>query len=208
MKKIALISQKGGTGKTTLTLNLAVYAESVGLTTAICDLDPQGSSLVWYKKRKSQGLEAPLVKSLHAVGIEDILEKLEQVGADLVFFDTAPHSQNEALVTAKNSDLIIIPCKPSLVDLTAIKSTVDIVTLAGKPAIGVITMTPSQSNITEQARKAIGQYGVTIAPTNIGNRIAFVHSFTEAKGVVEYEPHGQATEEIKELFDFIQKHTI
>lgn len=207
MKKIALISQKGGTGKTTLAINLAVEAGERGLVTAIFDLDPQGSSLVWYKKRKMQGLDTPLVKSLHAVSIDETLEKAEQAGADLIIFDTAPHSQNEALITAKHSDLILIPCKPSLVDLKAISSSVDIVSLANKPAVGVLTMTPSQSSITEQARKAIEQYNIKIAPINIGNRIAFVHAFTEAQGVVEYDPHGQASTEIKELFKFIQEQT-
>lgn len=205
MKKIALISQKGGTGKTTLSLNLAVEAERNGLKTAVFDLDPQGSSLVWFKKRKMQNISDPLVQSLHAVGIEDMLPLIEKAGADLVIFDTAPHSQNEALTTAKNADLILIPCKASLVDLTAIKSSVDIVSLAGKKAVGVLTMTHSQSSITEQAKKAIQQYNIPLAPVTIGNRIAFVYAFTEAQGVVEYEPAGQAAEEIKELFKFLQK---
>jgi len=200
MNIISVISQKGGTGKTTLSINLAIASEISGKSAAIFDLDPQGSSMSWKDNRE---IESPAVVSLHAVRIANYLETAKSNGAKLVIFDTAPHSQKDALDAAQAADLILIPCKPSLVDLKAISSSVKIAQLAGKPAVVVLTQTPSFGSLTQEATEAIKSYGVPIAPVTIGNRIAFVHSFTDGKGVQETEQNSKASCEILALYSFI-----
>lgn len=200
MKIVAIISQKGGAGKTTLALNLAVASELAGFPAAIFDLDPQASSMGWKDSRVD---ESPAVVSLHSARISHYLETARQSGAKLVIFDTAPHSQKDALEAAQAADIILIPCKPSLVDLRAISSSVKIAQLANKPTIAILTQTQARGSLTNEAAQAIKSYDVTLAPVTIGNRMAFVHAFTAGKGVLETEPHGKASEEITILFSFI-----
>lgn len=200
MQTIAVISQKGGAGKTTLAINLAIAAELAGKPAAIFDLDPQASSMGW---KDSRSEESPAVISLHAARIPHYIETARQGGAGLVIFDTAPHSQKDALDAAAAADLILIPCKPSLVDLRAISSSVKIAQLADKPAIAVLTQTPPRGSLTEEAAEAIKGYGIPLAPVTIGNRMAFVHAFTMGKGVQETEADSKAAEEIATLYRFI-----
>lgn len=200
MKIISIISQKGGAGKTTLAINLAVASELAGKSAAIFDLDPQASSMGWKDSRIE---EAPAVISLHSARISKYLDTASQSGAKLVIFDTAPHSQKDALEAAQLSDLILIPCKPSLVDLRAISSSVKIAQLAGKPVVSILTQTQARGSLTEEATEAIKSYKVELAPMTIGNRMAFVHAFTAGKGVMEIEPHSKAGKEIADLFFFI-----
>jgi chromosome partitioning protein len=200
MKTVAVISQKGGAGKTTIALNLAVAAELAGQPTAIFDLDPQASSSGWKDSRQN---EAPVVLSLHSARLPYYLDTAMTNGAKLVIIDTAPHSQKDALDAAQAADLILIPCKPSLVDLRAISSSVKIAQLAERPAIAVLTQTQARGGLTEDAAKAIRGYGTPLAPITVGNRMAFVHAFTLGKGVLETEPDSKASEEIKALYSFI-----
>src|SRR3990170_519936 len=193
MKVLAIISQKGGTGKTTLALNLAVASELSGNPAAVFDLDPQASSMSWKDNRPD---ESPAVVSLHSARISHYLETARQSGAKLVIFDTAPHSQKDALEAAQASDLILIPCKPSLIDLRAISASVKIAQLASKPAVAILTQTQARGSLTNEAVEAIKSYDVILAPVTIGNRMAFVHAFTDGKGVLETEPNGKAGEEI------------
>jgi len=200
MRIIAVISQKGGAGKTTLALNLAIASELAGKPAAIFDLDPQASSMGWKDSRVE---ESPAVISLHSARISHYLETARQSGAKLVIFDTAPHSQKDALEAAQVSDLILIPCKPSLVDLRAISSSVKISQLAGKPAVAILTQTQARGSLTDEAAEAIKSYEVDLAPMTIGNRMVFIHAFTAGKGVLEIEPQSKASEEITTLFSFI-----
>ena len=200
MKKIAIISQKGGTGKTTLAINLAVASTLTGTSSAIFDLDPQASSMGWKDSRIE---ESPAVISLHAARIHHCLDTAQQRGAGLIIFDTAPHSQKDALDAAQVSDLILIPCKPSLVDLRAIRSSVKIAQMAGKMAVAVLTQTLPRGSLTHEAAEVIKGYGIPLAPVTIGNRITFVHAFTVGKGVQETEPDSKASTEISKLYFFI-----
>ena len=130
MKTIAILSQKGGTGKTTLALHLAVAAERAGHTAVIIDLDPQSSAGGWGDSREA---DAPTVATGHAPRLGSILEAAAANGAGLALLDTAPHSQGDALAAAQAADVLLIPCRPGILDLRAIGATVQIAKLAGKP---------------------------------------------------------------------------
>jgi chromosome partitioning protein len=202
MLKIAILSQKGGAGKTTLGLNLGVAAELKKASTAIIDLDPQASITQWGDSRE---IESPVVVSAQAARLPQILDTCKENGADLVIIDTAPHAEHSALEAARIADLVLIPCRPSIVDLRAIGSTIDICRIADTRAYVVLNQTPSRGTLAQDASQAIADLQVDVAPVQIGQRIAYVHAITAGQGVLEYEPRGKASDEIQKLYKFIMK---
>lgn len=204
MQTFSIISQKGGTGKTTLALNLAVAAEASGIACVIIDLDPQASAKEWSRSRER---DAPVVISAHASQLDEVLATAKDNGAALCIIDTAPHSERDALAAARAADLILIPCRPTVLDLRAIKSTKDLADLARVPALAVINAAPPRGHLADEAVEVIKNYGLEVAPLILTQRAAFVHSLTVGKTVLEYEPSSKAAEEVRELFMIACKHS-
>lgn len=203
MKTIAILSQKGGTGKTTLALHLAVAAESFGHTAAVIDLDPQSSAGGWGDSRSAEG---PTVAIAHAPRLASILAAAAANGATVAFLDTAPHSQGDALAAAQAADAILIPCRPGILDLRAIDATVQIARLSKKPAAVVLNACPPQGRaLIEEAAEAVRGYGVEVAPIRITQRAAYAHALAGGQTAQEYEPSGKASEEIKQLYEWTCK---
>ena len=196
MITIAVISQKGGAGKTTLAINLAVASELEGTPAVIADLDPQASASAWAEGREG---DTPAVIAETADGLTDLLEHARTLGAGIALIDTAPHAKGAASVAARAADLILIPCRPSILDLVAIAASHAIAVDAGKPAAAVLCAVPARGPLTDDAESAIGSYGLAVSPIRIGQRAAFVHAATAAAGVLESAPAGKAADEIRAL---------
>jgi len=203
IKTIAMLSQKGGTGKTTLALHLAVAAERAGAAAVIVDLDPQASASGWSDLRQA---EAPVVISAQATRLSQVLKTAESHGASLVLIDTAPHVESAALAAARAADLILIPCRPAILDLKAIGMTIDLVRIAGKPAVVVLNAVPPRGSLTHEAGEAVEGYGIPLSPVSLGHRSAFVHALTAGATAQEYEPRGKAAEEITKLYTWLCRH--
>ena len=109
MKVIAVIAQKGGAGKTTLSIATAVAAVADGLSAAVVDLDPQATAANWSDRRKA---ESPVVISAQAARLPRILDAAADQGADLVIIDTAPRAEQGSLAAAKAADLVLVPAVP------------------------------------------------------------------------------------------------
>lgn len=198
MTTISILSQKGGAGKTTIAINLAGAAEAEGLQTAIIDLDPQASAKAWHDHRQK---ESPVVISAQAARLQDVLATASTHGAGLCIIDTAPHSETAALAAAKAADLVLIPCRASYIDLKAISTSVDLVQLAKRPALFVLScVRPGDKSLPDQAEQALAVHGIPVSPVRITLRSAFVHALTAGQTVTEYEPDGAAAGEIRALF--------
>lgn len=201
MKTIAIQSQKGGTGKTTTALNLAVAAERAGHAAVVIDLDPQASAAGWKDTRPG---ETPVVVSVAPARLSQALQAAQEGGADVVLIDTAPHAESAALAAAKAADLILIPCRPGILDLRAIGTTADLVRIAGKPAFVVLNaMPPGATRLIADARAAVAVHGLDVAPVVIQQRAAFGHALTAGQTAQEYEPGGKAAEEIGQLYRWL-----
>lgn len=200
MKTIAILSQKGGTGKTTMALHLAVAAEAAGHAAVVIDLDPQSSAAGWGEGR---GEEGPTVVIAHAPRLSSILDAAASNGVALAILDTAPHSQADALAAAQAADAILIPCRPGILDLRAIGATVQIAKLAGKPAAVVLNACPPQGRaLADEAEQAVRGYGLEVSPVRLIQRAAFAHSLAAGQTAQEYEPHGKAAEETHQLYEW------
>lgn len=203
MKTVAILSQKGGTGKTTLALHLAVVAQQAGHVAVVIDLDPQASAAGWKDSRQN---ETPIVISVPAARLSQALQAAMNGGADLVVLDTAPHSSEVALAAAEAADLVLIPCRPGILDLRAIGTTARVVKLAGKPAYVVLnTVPPRASNVLADARAAVAVHGLNVAPVALQQRAAYAHSLTAGQTAQEYERQGKAAEEIAALYAWLRR---
>ena len=200
MKIVAIISQKGGVSKTTLSIHLAVMAQMQGKQAAIVDLDPQASATQWKDIRAA---DTPAVVSAQAARLPQVLESARSAGADIVILDTAPHSDGIAVAAARVADLILIPTKCGILDLQAVANSADIVSIANKPAAIVLSAVPVRGQTAEQAREALQSLGLEICPLTTGDRAAYRNSLVLGLTAQEYEPNGKAAEEIKELYKWI-----
>ena len=202
MKTLSVLSRKGGTGKTTLAVNLSVAAERSGHKVAIVDLDSQASASEWNDWREAG---TPEVVSVHSARLPQELHRLEQQGITFVILDTPPKIEDIALDAAKVADLAIIPCKPSAFDLKAIEKTILVGNMAKCPMRIVFNAVRARSSMLHPAKRAVQVYDVDVSPCVIGDRIVFSHSVMEGLGVMEYEPKGKASIEIQALFRYISR---
>src|SRR6478752_2311204 len=110
MRTIAFVTQKGGTGKSSLAVSLAVAAQENGLKVYVLDLDPQGTSKNWYERREA---EAPQVAAIEASKLNMALATLAKQGIDLVVIDTAGVDSPATVAAMQAADLCLIPARPS-----------------------------------------------------------------------------------------------
>lgn len=200
MKTISILSNKGGAGKTTLAIHLAVAAEQSLKQAAVLDLDPQGSATTWSEARAA---ETPAVVPTHARHLERVLAAADQEGADIAIVDTAPHSEATSLAAARATDLVLVPCRPTLFDLHAIRETLDIAQLAKTPALLILNAVPPRGRFAEQAREAIGTYNIQPAPYHLSHRVAYMHAIVNGITAQEYQPKSKAADEVHQLFDYL-----
>ena len=163
---IALISQKGGVGKTTLAIHLATAFAAEGHQTLVVDLDPQASAAEWKDARQT---EQPYVMAVPSSRLAKTLETARTNEADVVILDTAPHSEGTALEAARSADLILVPCQPSIMDLRAMRKTADLIAHLKKPIFAVLNEVAAQGTVADEAAKAItAQFDMAVAPVRLG----------------------------------------
>lgn len=205
MRTICLLAQKGGTGKTTLCLHLAVLANELGRDAVILDIDPQGSSSSWRRRRQ---LESPVVERCTAEDLEQKLSDLAAQGRDLVLLDTAPHSSHDAATAVTLADLVLIASRPAILDLEAIGESVKIVRRQDARGAVVLNACPppnifGETAIVREAREAVAAYGLPVSPVGVSQRAAFSHALIDGHAVTEFESKGKAAAEIRSLWDWI-----
>ena len=136
MKTLAIVSQKGGVGKTTVAVHVAVAAARAGYSVAIIDLDPQATAAQWgdWRNGEAGGDVNPVVVAAPHARLGPTLKEAEKMGVDLVVLDTPPAADAAAVAAARAADLVIIPTRASAFDLHAIRTTAELVRVAQKPA--------------------------------------------------------------------------
>lgn len=202
MKTIAYLTQKGGSGKTTLAVHSAVEAVRDRQRVAIIDTDPQQSATVWSESRES---EVPVVATASAQQLETVLTAARHDGMTLCIIDAAPHAAPEASRVAKAADLVLIPVRPTAFDLAAVGKTVDIVRAAGRRAAFVLSACPFRSPEIVEAREVLKGYGLPVCPVDIIERRSFSRAVASGRAVAEFEPDGKAAGEIRDLWKWIKK---
>jgi chromosome partitioning protein len=202
MKTVVIVSQKGGTGKTTLAIHLAVATEQSGKPTVVIDLDPQASAAAWRDLRQAEG---PTVESVQPARLTPTLKAAAKAGCELAIIDTPARSENTALDAVRVSDLALIPCRPGFFDTAAMSFTANLLKLAGKPGFVVFSQVPARAgNLLVEVQEALGSYGLTPAPVPVHLRAAYSHAIPGGQSAQEYEPKGKAAAEITELYRWLE----
>lgn len=210
MKVIAVHSQKGGSGKTTLCAHLSVQAARHGRRVLIVDLDPQESIRKWWDRRAVDDVTlsvAPPVGGIKAAAKEH--------GCDLVVIDTPPRSAATTLSAMELADIVLIPCRPSIVDIDALDKVAELIARArakAKHAV-VLNLAPAprgvlqaEAGVVVESRTAIqSQYQLTVAPSVVCDRAPFRHAMNDGRAVAEFEPSGKAAAEVESLWSYIQE---
>ncbi len=201
MRTVAIVSQKGGAGKTTLAIHLAASALAAGVMPLIIDTDPQATASAWGQWRKG---EPPEVIDSAPSRVADKIEKAAAMGAELAIIDTPPHADASATKAAQVANLILIPCRPNAFDLDAIQATARLVALLQKPAFVVFMAGPSRApRLYEEAGEVVANLGLSVAPRIISDRAAFRHATAEGKTAIETDPQGKAAEEMRSLYMWV-----
>ena len=200
MRVLALASQKGGSGKTTLSGHLAVQAERAGAgPVVLIDIDPQGSLADWWNEREDS---APAFAETTVSRLAHDLETLRQQGFKLAVIDTPPAITMAIQSVISVAELIIVPTRPSPHDLRAVGATVDLCERAGKPLIFVVNAGTPKAKITSEAAIALSQHG-TVAPVVVHHRTDFAASMIDGRTVMEVNPTSRSAQEIEMLWDYI-----
>jgi len=207
MKTLALLAQKGGTGKTTLAVHLSVISALEGKNTVLVDLDPQRSAADWWEERTA---EVPALVTAEAGDLPDLVAAAKSEQVDIVVIDTAPHAQEASAMAAKVADLVLIATRPAILDLRAIGASVEIVQKMKAKAVIVLNSCPprrglGEATITREARQGLAAYDLPICPIAITQRVALSHALIDGRAVVEFDPKGKAAAEMKALWVWIQE---
>lgn len=202
MRTLSILSQKGGVGKSTLAIHLAVAAEQAGVPSLLFDIDPQGNAYKWFRRRQPAAPGAPpvppYVKALQHVELEEALARPH--GAELVLIDTPSSTDPATLAAAAVADLILIPMKPSIMDLDVITNTIKLARMEGKDHVVVFTMIEPQGAVHEEFRHKVRNSKIEVCPYGTGRRVAYHHGLIDGRTALEYEPAGKAALEVRDLF--------
>ncbi|MEM1161452.1 MAG: AAA family ATPase [Pseudomonadota bacterium] len=200
LQVVALTSQKGGSGKTTMTGHLAVQAARTGKgPVAIIDTDPQGSIAGWGRSRTA---EDPAVFTAVPSQLPGAIAALRAEGFKLVFVDTPPAVTEAISDVVSLSDLVLIPTRPSPHDLRAVGATVDIVETHNRSMIFIVNSATRGARITAEAAVALSQHG-TVAPVTVHHRVDYAASMIDGRTVMEVKEESRSAKEIIGLWEYI-----
>jgi chromosome partitioning protein len=202
MRTIALVTQKGGCGKSTLALSLAVAAHGPRCKTLILDTDPQHTLFDWWHDREASTPDC--VELQDSQQISQAITAANSQGFDLVFIDTPGRDDPINARVISVADFCLIPCRPAMADMRAQRPTVDVVKRLEKAGGFVLMQTPARGPRFREAQRGLGVYGLPVAPTSIVHRQSYNDAYAIGMGVTEFEPDGKASQEIAALWQWVE----
>lgn len=209
-KIFTIAQQKGGAGKTTVAVHLAVaWAKQRGKKVAILDTDPQGSTGIWYEAREhylgadQTGLTYRKAKGIRAV---DEARKLAR-SHDAVLVDMPPHASTSANAVIRAATLVVIPVQPTPLDFWATMPTLEIAAGDKKPVLLVLNRVTPRALLTATMITRLGEYKVRVAKSPLGNRVAFAESIGAGRTVLETAARSVAATEVRALAKEIMRRS-
>jgi chromosome partitioning protein len=203
MRAIAIVSQKGGSGKSTLSVHLAVAAMRTGQKVAILDTDPQGSAAAWGETREA---DFPPVVAVAAEDLAGALAEARSEGYDVVLIDTQPRASASLANIVAAADWALIPVRPSVFDITTADQTQRIVSAAGTPYAFILNACPARAPEIAEGREVLAQLG-PVLDVAIGERRVYGRALQTGQSVQEFDAHSDAAMEIERAWSEIERRT-
>jgi len=205
VKTLAVISRKGGAGKTTLSVNLAITAHLAGLKIMLADIDPQRSASDSLRARTGDG---PILAEINAGKLFSTQTQAQHSDFDALIIDTPAAPEADVLQAINSADLCVLVCRPTFLDIASVVRSAESVRRLGKKGVIVLSQAPSRRNGVEppavlKAAEALRFAGMPLAPIGLRARTAFQQSVAHGRSVCEWEPGSAAAEEINRLWDLI-----
>ncbi len=205
MKSWSILSQKGGSGKTTVAIHLAIAATQAGKSVLIVDADPQRSVVRWANIR---GTGSPRVVSALAVELPRLLTEAERAGVDLVIVDTSPRADRDCIEICRKVDFVIVPVRPSILDINSVRETLEIIERAGQQGKVVMVLNCVAGRTSEGTEAATVLAGMgEVLPVSFGDRVSFRRALTDGKGVTEFDASSKASQEVLSLYREIENRS-
>lgn len=196
---VTVAQQKGGAGKTTLAVNLAVAWLGRGRRVALLDTDPQGSLGRWFLARRAAiGVEGLEFSTASAWGVSYECEKLRKTN-DVVIVDTPPKVDADLRPALREADLVLIPVAASHVDLWAVDGVLDLIAREGRAALVVLNRGKAGSRLAEEVAQAAGGKA-RVAAARLAHRVAYAETLGQGRAAVE-AGRGPARDEVAALAD-------
>jgi len=200
---VAIVSQKGGSGKTTLAVHIATRAAQAGHQSCVVDTDPQASAAAWCDWR---GDFLPVVVTSPPARLTRTIDSARKQGMDFVVIDTPPHADAAAREAIKAADVVLIPTRLRAFDLAALEPIVDLVTLAKTPAFVVFNAVPAGAKLLiSEAEQVAKGLGLAVCPVRLGERAAFHRSSAKGETAAEIDAEGKAAKEVEKLWKWLRK---
>jgi chromosome partitioning protein len=201
VRVLVFASQKGGSGKTTLSGHVAVEAERSGDgPVALIDTDPQGSLAKWWNARSAS---TPAFAHCTLDELDACLDHLRSLGFKLIVVDTPPAVTQTISHVVARADMVVVPTRPSPHDLRAVGPTVDIADALGKPLVFVVNSATPRARITSETAVALSQHGV-VAPVTLHHRVDFAASMIDGRTVGDIQPDSRSAKEVTALWLYMR----
>jgi len=206
MNVIVFASRKGGTGKSTLTAHLAAHVHKATKPCLLIDADPQGSLTLWHKLR---GTNEPSIKTA-VNSVSGIVAAAKRDGVEWVFIDTAPNMSAGVTDAIRAATLVVVPCRPGVFDLDAVKETVAFARQLRRPYAVVINGAPPrredvESPLVTYARESLLGLNIPVWGGQVTQRANFILALAAGEGAKEYDADSFAAAEIGRLWAAIEK---
>jgi len=197
---VAVVMEKGGVGKTTIALNLAVAATQDGLSAAVIDIDQQATASNWTDRRSN---EKPWVVPTLTARLGAAIEQAKAQGIEFLVIDTPPHSGPDAAEAARRADAVVVPVEPHLFTLETVPKLAELLRFVGNPpALFVVNKAPAQGTEGSNAADYIKAQGFSVCPVILHLRAAHRHATNVGKVAAEYDSDGKAAQEVLQLYTY------
>jgi len=201
MKTLAVLSRKGGAGKTTVALSLALAARQAGLKVVVADVDPLHSAGEVMRTRPEAD---SMLFETTASKLFILQDACRQNGCDLLVIDTPAAPDADVLRAANVADLCLAVARPTSLDVAAVRDSITLIRRAGHPGLVVLNQCPptrggEESDVVVQALERLRFGHLPIAATRLRSRIAYQRAFAHNCAVTEWDPTSEAAAEVLRL---------
>lgn len=201
MHVLSILSEKGGSGKTTIATNLATAFHLDGVETLLVDADPQGTARDW---GAASDADTPVVVGVDRPSLEDDVPRLGE-RFEVVVIDGAPRMQKRAVSAVKASGLVLVPVRPSAADIWSAETIIEACEAYATEARFVVSSQVVGTALADGIQGALESFDIEVMDARTSQRVAFTEALGAGESVLQYEPSGKAAGEVKLLYEEVRK---